>query len=144
VNLQREGPRDRARDALARLPPVDPRVADGAELLAGIGADHVGAPDAQGDALTWWREAPELFDAVERAGLTLTEELTQHIETSVEAVATVRELLGEQATLELVVLAGLCGMVSHQLRSLAVDPEPGDTATPCDPARRVRSTEEAL
>jgi hypothetical protein len=42
----------------------------------------------------------------------------------------VRALLGEQATLELTVLVGFYGMVSRILRSLAVDPEPGDAPIP--------------
>jgi 4-carboxymuconolactone decarboxylase len=98
-------------------------------------ARRVGVPDGQVDALANWREAPELFDDVERAALTLTEEATLDIEASAVAVAAVRELLGEQATLELVVLTGLYGMLSRVLRSLAVDPEAGDAPIPRGPAR---------
>ena len=94
-------------------------------------ARRVGVTDAQVDALAGWREAPDgLFDATERAALALAEEATLEVEAGAPAVSAVEELLGEQATLELVVLAGFYGMVSRILRSLAVDPEPGDVPIP--------------
>jgi len=94
-------------------------------------AARVGVPDAQVEALARWREAPaELFGAAERAALALTEEATLQVEAGEQRVAAVCELLGERATLELVVLAGFYGMVSRILRTLAVDPEPGDAPIP--------------
>jgi alkylhydroperoxidase family enzyme len=89
-------------------------------------AARVGVPDDQVAALSDWRDARERFDQVERAALALAEETTLNVEASAGAVAAVRALLGDQATLELVVLIGFYGMVSRVLRSLDVDPEPGD------------------
>jgi len=93
-------------------------------------ARRVGVPDEQVDALADWRERPDLFDALERAALRLTEEATVDVEASADAVAEVRALVGEAATLELVLLIGFYGMVSRFLRSLAVDAEPGDDPLP--------------
>jgi AhpD family alkylhydroperoxidase len=93
-------------------------------------ARRVGVPDAQVDALASWRADGALFDDVERAALTLTEEATRDVEASAAAIAAVRDLLGEQATLELVVLVAIYGMVSRVLRSLAVDAEEGDAPMP--------------
>lgn len=94
-------------------------------------AARVGVPDAQVEALAGWRDAPAgTFDATERAALALTEEATLHVEAQERTVAAVHGLLGEQATLELTVLIGFYGMVSRILRSLAVDPEPGDAPIP--------------
>ena len=91
---------------------------------------RVGVPEEQVAALARWREHPDRFDAVEQAALALTEEATQHVEASAEAVARVRALIGEAATLELVVLIGFYGMVAVLLRSLAVDADPGDELLP--------------
>jgi AhpD family alkylhydroperoxidase len=93
-------------------------------------ARRVGVDDAKVDALAGWRAAADRFDAVERAALALTEEATRDIEASASTVAAVRALVGERATVELVVLVGLYGMVSRMLRSLAVDGEPGDAPMP--------------
>src|ERR1700741_2052919 len=84
-------------------------------------ARRVGVPDEQVEALVRWDSEPERFDDVERAVLTLTDAVIRDIDAGPEIVATVRGLLGDQATLELVVLIGLYRMVSGMLRSLAVD-----------------------
>lgn len=76
-----------------------------------------------------WDDEPAAsgcFDATELAALSMTEEATLQVEASAEAVDAVRRALGEQATVELLVLAGFYGMVARMLRSLAVDAEPGD------------------
>jgi AhpD family alkylhydroperoxidase len=93
-------------------------------------ARGVGVSDDQVAALATWRETPDLFNEVERAALALTDETTRDIEAGAATVASARELLGDQATLELVVLVGLYGMMSRILRSLAVDGEPGDRTIP--------------
>jgi 4-carboxymuconolactone decarboxylase len=92
-------------------------------------ARRVGVSDAKVDALHRWR-ASGRFDAVERAGLAVTDGATRDVEASADAIAGARRLLGEGATVELVVLVGLYGMVARFLRSLAVDAEDGDEPMP--------------
>jgi 4-carboxymuconolactone decarboxylase len=93
-------------------------------------AERVGVLDAKVEGLAAWREAPDLFDDHERAALALAEEVTQDVEASADTVEAVRGRLGDRATLELVVLTGLYGMVARVLRTLDVDPEPGDEPMP--------------
>jgi 4-carboxymuconolactone decarboxylase len=90
-------------------------------------ARRVGVAEAKIVGLERWREAAPPFEPGEQAALALAEEMIRRIEAGEETVARVREVFGEQATLELVVLVGFYGMVSGLLRSLAVDPEPEDT-----------------
>jgi AhpD family alkylhydroperoxidase len=93
-------------------------------------ARRIGLTDREIDAVARWRQMPDRFDDAERAALELTEQATRGVEASAASVAAVRSQLGDQATLELTVLVGFYGMVSRLLRSLAVDPEPGDGPLP--------------
>jgi AhpD family alkylhydroperoxidase len=93
-------------------------------------ARRVGVRDEQVDALATWGAHDELFDADERVALALAEEVTRDVEAGAEAVQDVRDRLGSQAALEVVVLAGFYRMVSGVLRSFAVDAEPGDEPIP--------------
>lgn len=93
-------------------------------------ARRVGVPDEQVAALAGWRDAARTFDARERAALAVAEQATTHVEAGEEPVAELRRLAGDQALVEVLVLAGLYGLVARVLRSTAVDPEPGDEALP--------------
>jgi AhpD family alkylhydroperoxidase len=92
---------------------------------------RAGVTEQQLGALSRWRgEGASAFDAAERAALGLAEEATRDVEASEATVAAARAAFGERGTVELLVLSGLYGMVARLLRSLDVDPEPGDRLMP--------------
>jgi 4-carboxymuconolactone decarboxylase len=93
-------------------------------------ARRIGVASTKIELLTSWPEKRTGLSQEEQRALQLTDEVTLAVEASRETVAAVSESFGEQATVELVLLIGLYGAVSRLLRSLDVDPEPGDEPVP--------------
>ncbi len=82
----------------------------------------VGVRQAQIDALSAWEDSPE-FDEREKAILRYTDEETKNIRVQDETFAAVREILTEEAVVELTTTIGYYAMVCRILESLQVELE---------------------
>jgi 4-carboxymuconolactone decarboxylase len=88
-------------------------------------AQAAGVRDDQVAALERAATSPA-FDEVERAAIRLAEE--QHeLRVTDETIADLRRLVGDAATVELSLLAGLYEAVARMLQAFAVEVEPGQT-----------------
>ncbi len=81
-----------------------------------------GLTQSQINALEDW-PASDLFDATERAVLTLTDHMTRQVQVPDEHLQRVRVLLGEKETVELVATVAAYNMVSRFLEALEIHAE---------------------
>jgi len=88
-------------------------------------AVHHGVSTEQLEALAGWRES-DLFTDEERAALAVTDELTTGVEASAAAMDELARHFEPGPIVELVLTAAFYNCVSRTLRSLGLEPDPGD------------------
>jgi len=80
-------------------------------------AEQVGIVGGRRTALTEATPTPGLFDEKELLVLQLADEMTRDVQAQAETVARARQLLGDAATLELMMTIGLYNLINRVARS---------------------------